>query len=106
MPRHQANIQSRVDLPLRFEFDSALYYYDAHTISYPVGVTFVEHTTNRVDVGLSWHPRPEWTLSVWGHNLQSAHHEEDGSLYFETGQVRRTVVFKMSWQSAQEHRPR
>ncbi|MGA3294582.1 MAG: TonB-dependent receptor [Candidatus Acidiferrales bacterium] len=99
MPRHQANIQSHMDLPHHFEFDSALYYYDGHLIPYPVGVTFVEHTTNRVDLGLSWHPHPGWTLGIWRHNIQSAHHEEDGSLYFENGQVRRTVVFKMTWQA-------
>jgi iron complex outermembrane receptor protein len=102
MPRHQANIQSRMDLPHHLEFNSALYYYNGKVIPYPVGVTFVEHTTNRVDLGLSWRPVPQWTLAVWGRNLQSRRHEEDGALYFVTGQVRRAVVFQATWHSSPE----
>jgi len=104
MPRHWTNVQSRLDLAHTLEFDSALYYYDAPR---PGGLgSEVAPAHNRVDVGISARPARGLTLSVWGQDITSAHNLESGIGIpgTQTGDTRRSVVFKMMWESNPEKR--
>ena len=108
-PEHLFNIQSRVNLPHRTEFNSGLY----HHSSLPIGrnsetanLPFQSVPTfNRVDVGVGWHPVSQWTFSVWGRNLQSGKHVETRNtiLNNEAENVPRSVAFKLLWQSKPEN---
>ena len=106
MPRHWGNVQSRIDLPYKLEFDSGMYYTNfapGFSFSGP-GIPMPTHT--RVDLGLSAHPIRGLTLSVWGNDITTARSLEStaggpGGGY-EIGAVRRSVVFQVMWQSAPE----
>jgi len=106
-PRHQFNVQSRVDLPHRLEFDSGMYYYSALPIqvsqSFQVAAAGVS-AFDRVDIGLAWHATAQWTFSVWGRNLQSRQHVESlpSILVGPAGEVPRSVSFKVMWQQKVE----
>jgi len=90
-PRHSVTFQSRLDLTQHINFDAGYYYSDAipHTLP-PV---------NRVDLGLSTKPINGFTFSVWGRNLQSSRHQEAAPFLLPAGEIRRSVVFKITWQS-------
>ena len=93
--RHLFDLSSQVDLSRGFELDSALYHVNKFSI-----VSFnplVVPTTNRVDLGLTWHSRYGLSLGVWGRNLQSDQHPEGSAFLISIGQVRRSVVFKLNW---------
>lgn len=107
-PEHLFNVQSRVNLPHRIEFNSGLYHYsslpvgrNAETSNLPFQLV---PTFNRVDVGLGWHLASQWTFSVWGRNLQSDNHVETRNtiLNNEAENVPRSVAFKLLWQSKAE----
>jgi iron complex outermembrane recepter protein len=103
-PRHFFNIQSRVDLPHTFELDSALYYDNA----IPGITTQPTPTHNRIDLGLGAHPIRGLTVSVWGNDISNPRALESvaggaGGLN-EVGALRRSVVFKVMWQSDPEKR--
>jgi iron complex outermembrane receptor protein len=91
-PRHQVNLQSRLDVTRRLEFDSGFYYYDA--ISAPSVPTH-----NRLDAGMSWHPANSWVLAVWGRNIQSNQYRNNLAGLAPNGitETRRSVVFKLMW---------
>ncbi len=93
-PHHFLNLQSRFDLTRHFNFDSGYYYTDALP---ELGLP----TLNRVDVGVSTRELAGFTFSIWGRNLQAAHHLENnsGEPYFPAGEIRRAIVMKMVWQS-------
>ena len=93
-PRHTVTFHSRLDLTRHVDFDAGYYYYDAipHTLP-PV---------NRVDLGLSTSPINGFTFSVWGRNLQADRHQEAQSFLLPAGDIRRSVVFNISWRSAAE----
>jgi len=96
-PRHILNLQSRLDLTRHFNFDANYYYYDAISeLKLP--------PLNRVDVGFSSNRISGFTLSIWGRNLQSAHHLENntGEPYFPAGEVRRALVLELMWRSSTE----
>lgn len=84
-------MQSRLDLTQHLNFDTAYYYYDAIPHTLPPG--------NRVDVGLSSKPIHGFTFSVWGRNLQTDRHQEAAAFVLPAGEIRRSVVFKLTWES-------
>jgi iron complex outermembrane receptor protein len=90
-PKHQLNLQSRLDLTRHVNFDAAYYYSDAIAHALP--------PVNRVDLGISTKPMRGFTTSVWARNLQSDQHQETQGLSFLSGQIRRAVVFKLRWES-------
>ncbi len=110
-PRHQFSIQSRVDLTKDVKLDSALYHYNATqpTILYNVPTpVFGVPTSNRVDLGFTWQTAHGLSVSLWGRNLQSDHDPEVSNGVFSVpnqyGDVRRSVVLRLAWESSPEKR--
>ncbi len=106
-PRHEFNVQSRVDLPHKLEFDCGLYHYSALPVqaSQAFGIAAAGVSTlNRVDVGAAWHATSQWTFAIWGRNLQSAQHVESlpSILVGSAGEVPRSFVMKVTWQQKAE----
>ena len=108
IPRHLFGVQSRFDLARSVYFDAGLYHHSALAPAAgavpgapPVpGVP----TFNRVDLGLSWRPRSQWTFGVWGRNLQSDKHVEFVNDFFggTEGEIPRSLSLKFMWQSNPE----
>jgi hypothetical protein len=59
---------------------------------------------DRLDFGGSWRLLPEWSLGVWGRNLQSPRHVETRNTIFGNvaGEVPRLVEFRLVWQHGGE----
>jgi iron complex outermembrane receptor protein len=72
-PEHQFQIRSYFDLHRNLELDSALYYVDEVP-----GLDIDSYF--RLDVGLTWRPRPDLELAVWGQNLLESRHFENASI--------------------------
>jgi outer membrane receptor protein involved in Fe transport len=89
--RQQVNVLSKLDLTRNINFDAAYYYYDAIPNALP--------PVNRVDVGASTKPVQGFTFSVWGRNVLSDRHQEAIPQIFNGGEIRRSVVFKLMWES-------
>ena len=94
-PDHEVNVQSKLDLTQFVNFDASYYYNDA--------ISHLLPPLNRLDVGLSTKPIRGFTFSVWGKNLQQNRHKEAIPQLFLGGQIRRSVVFKMMWESEKDH---
>jgi len=90
-PRHEVNLQSRFDISRHLNFDSAYYYYDA--------IAHLLPPVNRVDVGVSTKAVAGLRFGVWGRNLQSARQLQATGMTYLNGEIRRSVVFTMVWQS-------
>jgi outer membrane receptor protein involved in Fe transport len=95
-PDHEVNVQSKLDLTRFMNFDASYYYNDAISHQLP--------PLNRVDVGLSTKPIHGFTFSVWGRNLQQDRHKEAIPQLFLGGDIRRSVVFKVIWESDENSR--
>jgi iron complex outermembrane receptor protein len=93
-PEHEVNAQSKLDLTQFVNFDASYYYNDA--------ISHLLPPLNRLDVGLSTKPIRGFTFSVWGKNLQQNRHKEAIPQLFLGGQIRRSVVFKMMWESEKD----
>lgn len=90
-PRQQVNVRSKLDLTQRVNLDAMYFYCDAISKALP--------QVNRVDVGVSTNPIHGFTFSVWGRNLQQDRHEEAIPQFYTGGEIRRSVVFKVIWES-------
>ena len=91
-PREQVNVQSELNLTQHVNFDAAYYYDDAIPNAVP--------PVNRVDVGISTRSIHGFTFSVWGRNLQQSRHQESIPQFaFSGGEIRRSVAFKLIWES-------
>ncbi|HCD35154.1 MAG TPA: hypothetical protein DER01_22315 [Phycisphaerales bacterium] len=78
-PRNHFNVRAYYDLNDQFEVNTALYWYDnvpgQNTSSY-----------FRYDLGMTWKPKDNLELSVWGQNLTDDQHPEYGTaVEVETG---------------------
>ncbi len=104
VPKHLFGIQSRIDLVRSLRFDCGLYHYNALPPALgPPAIPGVP-TFNRIDLGLLWRPRSQWTMGVWGRNLQSDRHTEFVNDFFggTAGEVPRSLSLKVIWQSRPE----
>jgi iron complex outermembrane receptor protein len=72
-PAHQAQIRSYFDLCEDLELDTAVYYV-GKVPGFDIDSYF------RLDVGLTWRPRPDLEFAVWGQNLLEARHFENASI--------------------------
>jgi iron complex outermembrane recepter protein len=107
-PQHQFNVQSRLDLPHNFNFDSALYHYAGIPPSAVALILSPVPIRNRVDAGLSWHTPQGLTLELLGRNLQASRHAESAPTFVdfaESGDIRRSVVARISWDFSREKKP-
>jgi iron complex outermembrane receptor protein len=93
-PRHQVTVQSRLDATRWINLDAYYFYYDATAQGVP--------TLNRVDLGLSTKPLHGFTLSLWGRNLQQDRHTEEQPPGGPVTEIRRSLVFKLLWESRPE----
>jgi iron complex outermembrane receptor protein len=107
-PRHQFNLQSRLDLTSRIEFDASLYHYngiDEYAFS---GTAFQDVPThNRLDLGISAHAASGLIVSLWGRDLGAPAHWENRPPLFSTAgsQTRGQVIaLGLLWRSNPESR--
>jgi iron complex outermembrane recepter protein len=93
-PLHEVNVQSKLDLTQVVNLDASYFYNDAISHQLP--------PLNRVDLGLSTKPIHGFTFAVWGRNLQQDRHQEAIPQTELGGDVRRSVVFKVIWESEKD----
>lgn len=74
-PENQIKIQSELDLPYNFEFDTNFFYTDDLDL-FNISDFF------RVDARLGWKPTENIELSVVGQNLFDSEHQEFGQSFF------------------------
>jgi iron complex outermembrane recepter protein len=91
-PRHQVVLQSRFNLPKRFEFDQTYRYVSALRAQ----VVPAYHTA---DVRLGWNPHRQLELSLVGQNLLQPHHAEFGIDPPPTVSIKRGIYAKFVWRS-------
>jgi len=107
-PKHLFNLQSQFNLTRKIDFHTSLYHYSEIPLGRIASYVVVPFQSvpefDRLDVGGDWHLRPEWTLGIWGQDLQSPRHIETRNTLFRDGAglVPRSVVFKLMWQSKPE----
>ena len=108
-PRHLFNLQSQFHATKKLDLTTSLYHYGAVPLgrlaNYPTVPLQSVDEFDRLDVGGSWRVLPQWSVGVWGRNLQSPRHIETRDTVFrnQAGEVPRSVVFKLMWQSDAEH---
>jgi len=91
-PHHQFSVRSSLDLPRRFEFDSALYRVG------PLDLLGVPGYY-RLDARLGWRVGEHAELSIAGQNLLSSSHFEAESQpdWFAATAIRRSYYGKITW---------
>ncbi len=103
-PKHLFNIQSHFIATSRLTVETAMYRYSAvplgRLVDYPTVPLQSVSSFDRLDFGGDWHLRPEWSIGVWGRNLQSPRHLETRNTIFGNfaGEVPRSVEFRLMWQ--------
>jgi iron complex outermembrane receptor protein len=68
-PRHMAQLRSYLDITPKVEFNAGVYYVDR------IPQMAIDEYT-RLDLGVTWKPRPNQRWSLWGQNLLDAGHAE------------------------------
>ena len=103
-PRHQFNVQSRLDLTRYLGLDSALYYYGGIPLDQEIVAAQNVQPHSRVDVGLSLHDSHGLTFSIWGRDLGTGRHPENLPALFTTtaSYVQQSVGISLMWQSSPE----
>lgn len=90
-PHHQFVLQSMLNLPAAFQFDTVFRFVDALTQE---GPTVPSYFT--ADLRLSWRPRPDLELAVVGQNLIENRHPEFGTLPARE-EIPRSFYAKVTW---------
>lgn len=107
-PQHLFNLQSQFIVTKTVDFHTSLYHYSEVPLGRLASYVVVPFESvpefDRLDVGGDWHIRPEWTLGVYGQNLDSPRHIETRDTLFRDGAglVPRSVVFQLMWRSKAE----
>ena len=93
-PHHQFLIQSMINLPANFEFDSVLRYVDNLNQLGPTIPSYVA-----LDLRLGWRPSPNWEFALVGQNLTDKRHAEFGAPGAATTaqEIPRSVYGKLTW---------
>jgi iron complex outermembrane receptor protein len=91
-PRNQAQVHTSYRLPRNIELDASAYYVEnLADLDVPSYI--------RVDLGLTWRPKPNLSLSVGVQNLLDDRHPEFGAgFYSAASEMPRTVYGQLSWQ--------
>jgi iron complex outermembrane receptor protein len=90
-PHHQFLIQSMINLPANFEFDSVLRYVDNLNQRGPLVPSYVS-----LDLRLGWRPTPNWEFAIVGQNLLDKTHGEFGAPATRQ-EIPRSVYGKVTW---------
>jgi iron complex outermembrane receptor protein len=90
-PHHQFLIQSMINLPRNFEFDSVLRYVDNLNQRGPLVPSYVS-----LDLRLGWRPTPNWEFAIVGQNLLDRQHPEFGAPATRQ-EIPRSVYGKLTW---------
>ena len=90
-PQHQFLIQSMINLPANFEFDSVLRYVDNLNQLGPVVPSYVS-----LDLRLGWRPTANWEFAIVGQNLLDKTHGEFGARATRQ-EIPRSVYGKITW---------
>jgi len=92
-PRNQAFLWSSWDIGRDVDFDALLHYVD----SLPA---FGVPSYISLNLRLAWHPRENLEVSVFGKDLLDSHHEEFGTMLFNTQVtgVKRGVYGMVTWE--------
>jgi len=90
-PQHQFLLQSMVNLPANFEFDSVLRYVDNLNQIGPVVRSYLA-----LDLRLGWRPTPNWEFAIVGQNLLDKRHAEFGAPATRQ-EIPRSVYGKITW---------
>lgn len=90
-PHHQFLIQSMINLPANFEFDSVLRYVDNLNQLGPLVPSYVA-----LDLRLGWRPTPDWEFAIVGQNLLEKRHGEFGTPTARQD-IPRSVFGKVTW---------
>jgi len=101
--KHQFNLQSRLNLTSRLSFDSGLYHNGGIAGYRFAGIPAQDVAThNRLDIGMSFRPRKEFTFSVWGRDVTANDHWETRPFLFTTtgSGTGPMMVFKLTWENA------
>ena len=105
-PRHQFNVQSRLNMTSKIELDSALYHYNGIPGYDFRGAEYQSVPAhNRLDAGVAIHAGSGFVVSLWGRDLFSGAHWENRPPLFTTSgsEVRgRVLALGVTWQSKQE----
>lgn len=90
-PHHQFNVLSFLDLTEDLELNTAAYFTDV-----------VENrgagSNLRFDIGLTWRPKPNLELAIWGQNLLDPSHREYDEEYFQPAprEIERAVYAQLT----------
>ncbi|MDF3056124.1 MAG: TonB-dependent receptor, plug [Rariglobus sp.] len=96
--QHQYQLRSYFDLPHNFQLNAAAYY--VGSTSTPLKAATVPlDSILRVDVGLTWRPRPGIELGIWGQNLLEPSQSEFGSFKKNTlSEIPRSYSARVIWE--------
>lgn len=91
-PNHQFQIRSYLDITDDLELNSALYFVDDDA-AYDTDEYF------RLDIGVTWRPRPNVEVAIWGQNLLEHDHVEATDLigYASATEVPRSVFGQVTF---------
>lgn len=91
-PRHQAQLHSYLDLSEDLNFDAHLFWTDETT-------RFDIDPHLRLDLGITWRPRPGVELSLWGQDLLEGRHSESRAIANQEAlaRIERGVYGRASW---------
>lgn len=97
-PQQQFQLRSYFDLPHNFQLNTAAYY--SGSTSTPLKAATVPlDSILRVDLGLTWRPRPGLELGIWGQNLLEPSHSEFGSFKKSTlSEIPRSFTGRVTWE--------
>jgi iron complex outermembrane receptor protein len=90
-PHHQFLVQSMINLPWNFEFDSVLRYVDNLNQRGPLVPSYTS-----LDLRLGWRATPNWEFSIVGQNLLDKRHPEFGAPAGRQ-EIPRSVYGKVTW---------
>jgi iron complex outermembrane receptor protein len=90
-PHHQFLIQSMINLPANWEFDSLLRYVDNLNQRGPLVPSYLS-----LDLRLGWRPTANWEFAIVGQNLLDNRHPEFGAPATRQ-EIPRSVYGKITW---------
>jgi iron complex outermembrane receptor protein len=97
-PKHQASLQSFMELPLGFEFDTSLYFVDGLPSTVPTGQSDNVEQYVRLDLRLGYKPTDWVEISLVGTNLTDRrHYEGDDFTQGQSTQVPRAGYAKVTF---------